>query len=78
MKNKGTFQRCYSKSIKANNYSYGIEKDNYENIVGESRHVSGHSVSYSNYVHIHLFAPFWEWCGTTQPKNAGAKSQILQ
>lgn len=54
MKNKGTFQRCYSKSIKTNNYSYGIEKNNYENIVGESRHVSGHGVSYSNYIHIPL------------------------
>lgn len=53
-KNKGTFQRCYSKSIKTNNYSYGIEKNNYENIVGESRHVSGHGVSSSNYSHIYL------------------------
>lgn len=54
MKNKGTFQRCYSKSIKTNNYSYGIEENNYENIVQESCNVLGHSMSYRNYIQIHL------------------------
>lgn len=32
LRNKGTFHRCYLKSIKTNNYSYGIEETNYETI----------------------------------------------
>lgn len=75
MKNKGTFQRCYSKSIKTNNYSYGIEENNYENIVQESCNVLGHSRSYSNYIQIHLppLGTVWSYLAQTRRYNTDSK-----